>query len=193
MKKIVTIILLFLGISVCAQDIITLRTGEQIRAIVTEVSQSEIRFRLYEHQEGPIRVHLASEVFVIDYQDGTREIISALDQADTSSQTTEENQNFLLRRDAKIVIATYSIGRGPRTIIQRRLMEMGFRNVQIRTDQNEATADFMIIVHPVPAVWMFRIVDRASDQTIYNKGFAHMTTAGNTVGRFIRDIAPFVE
>jgi hypothetical protein len=51
----------------------------------------------------------------------------------------------------------------------------------------------MIIVHPVPAVWMFRIVDRASDQTIYNKGFAHMTTAGNTVGRFIRDIAPFVE
>ncbi|MCL2414515.1 MAG: porin family protein [Bacteroidales bacterium] len=55
-----------------------MRTGEQIRARVTEISQTELRFRLFEQPTGPIRVQPLSEVFAITYEDGTREVINPL-------------------------------------------------------------------------------------------------------------------
>jgi hypothetical protein len=64
-----------------AQDLITLRTGEIIEGIVTEISPTEIRYRRFEQQAGPIVVLPANTVFMILYQDGTREVITPLDAA----------------------------------------------------------------------------------------------------------------
>jgi len=76
MRKTLILILLLSSLSVNAQDVITLRTGEQIQARVTEVSSTELRFRLFNQPTGPIRVLSVSEVFAITYENGTRELFN---------------------------------------------------------------------------------------------------------------------
>jgi len=74
-KKVLLIISLFLfSISVYAQDVITLRSGEQIKAKVTEISATEIRYKRFEHIDGPTMVILRADVFAINYENGTRDV-----------------------------------------------------------------------------------------------------------------------
>jgi len=101
------ILTLFLScISVCAQDVITLRNGDEIKAKVTEISSNEIRYkRWFEKSDGPTVVISSAEVFFIDYEDGTREMITSLDEpikAQTSKITTKQaNNNRLLKELTK--------------------------------------------------------------------------------------------
>ena len=72
------ILILFLsGISVYAQDVITLKNGDEIKAKVTEISSSEIRYKRFENLEGPTVIVAKSDVFAINYENGTREVINA--------------------------------------------------------------------------------------------------------------------
>lgn len=91
--RISILILLATGLtSVYAQDVITLRNGEQIKAKVTEISTSEIRYKQFEHLDGPTRVISLTEVFAINYENGTREVIkpvSKTNETQTASQTSE--------------------------------------------------------------------------------------------------------
>ena len=66
------------GISNIQTDIITLRNGEVITAKVTEISQTEIRYKRFDNLEGPTRIIPIKEVFAINYANGTREVINAL-------------------------------------------------------------------------------------------------------------------
>ena len=77
MKKLFIFTLFLSSISVYAQDVITLRSGEQIKAKVTEISSSELRYKRFEHLDGPTRVVSLADVFAINYEDGTREVFNA--------------------------------------------------------------------------------------------------------------------
>lgn len=81
------IFMLFLSsISVYAQDVITLRTGEQIRARVTEISPSELRYKMFDNLGGPTRVISLAEVFAINYANGTREVFNPLTETNRPQQ-----------------------------------------------------------------------------------------------------------
>ena len=72
------IFLLFLtSASVYAQDVITLRNGNEIRARVIDISLSEIRYRRFENLDGPTIVVPTTDVFFINYENGTREIFNS--------------------------------------------------------------------------------------------------------------------
>ena len=73
--------------SMYAQDIITLQNGDEIKAKVTEISASEIRYKRFENLEGPTIVISRSDVFFINYENGMREIITPLDETPTSNTT----------------------------------------------------------------------------------------------------------
>jgi len=60
-----------------------MRSGEQIRATVVEISTTELRYRFFEQPTGPVRIAPLSAVFSIDYEDGKREVFG---------QPTETNQ-----------------------------------------------------------------------------------------------------
>jgi len=92
--SILVITLFVTSISVYAQDIITMQNGDEIRAKVTEISSSEIRYRRFENLEGPIIVIPRAGVFFITYESGTREIINELGTARTASQSTERTQEL---------------------------------------------------------------------------------------------------
>jgi len=61
-----------------AQDVITLRNGNEVKAKVTEISSSEIKYKRFDNLEGPTVVVAKSEVFAINYENGTREVINAM-------------------------------------------------------------------------------------------------------------------
>lgn len=78
MKK-VFVILLSLGLinSALSQDIITKTNGEDIKSQVLEVGNEEIRYKKFEQPNGPVYVISKSEILMIRYQDGSKDIMKA--------------------------------------------------------------------------------------------------------------------
>ena len=60
-------------------DVIILRSGEQIKAEVMEISPTEVKYKRFEYLNGPIRVVLLADVFIINYKNGTQEVINSID------------------------------------------------------------------------------------------------------------------
>jgi hypothetical protein len=69
-------VFLFAGgvFSANAQDLIALRNGDVIEARVTEISPSEVRYKRFDHLNGPTIVIPVADVLSIRYENGTVEI-----------------------------------------------------------------------------------------------------------------------
>lgn len=78
MKKVTLTLLASLVFSTIlgAQDIIHKTDGSEIKAIVEEISETQICYRLFDNQSGPVRTIGLSSVFKIAYANGTTEVIS---------------------------------------------------------------------------------------------------------------------
>lgn len=72
--------IIFLFIAFCgfayAQDIITKKDGNEIEAKILEVTPSEIKYKKFNNQEGPIYTLKISEIFMIKYQNGDKDVFS---------------------------------------------------------------------------------------------------------------------
>jgi len=58
-----------------AQDIIIKENGEEIKAKVTEVGTNEIKYKKHGNESGPTYTISKSEVFLVKYANGTKEVI----------------------------------------------------------------------------------------------------------------------
>jgi len=78
MKKIIfTILTSIFTMSFCfSQDIITKKTSEDIQAKVLEVTATEIKFKKFDNQNGPTFTILKSEVLMVRYENGTKDIFT---------------------------------------------------------------------------------------------------------------------
>ena len=62
---------LLLGTSVVsAQDLITKKNGEDIKAKVIEIDNSNVKYRLYDEPEGPLYIIPESQVLLIRHESG---------------------------------------------------------------------------------------------------------------------------
>jgi len=79
MKPIFIAIFLFVIVvfSANAQDLIILRDGNTIEALVIEISSTEIRYKRFNHLDGPTIVIQVANVLSIRYANGTTEIFNA--------------------------------------------------------------------------------------------------------------------
>jgi hypothetical protein len=59
-----------------AQDIITTKTGEDILAKIVEVGHTEIKYKKFDNPEGPQFTILKSDVLMIRYENGTKDIFT---------------------------------------------------------------------------------------------------------------------
>ena len=73
-------------------DVIVLKTGEEVNAKVTEVGQEEIKYKKCENLSGPTYSINKSEVFMIKYSNGTKDIISPSNST-TQNSTAPNNGN----------------------------------------------------------------------------------------------------
>lgn len=62
--------------SVIAQDIITLNNGDEINAKVIKISDTEIEYKQWSNQEGPIYAKSISDIFMIKFENGEKKVFN---------------------------------------------------------------------------------------------------------------------
>ncbi len=77
MKKIILffVLLAFAG-RAYAQDIITMVDGSDIQADVVEINHEDIRYKRWDNQDGPVFVMPKSQVLMILYENGARDVFN---------------------------------------------------------------------------------------------------------------------
>jgi len=85
---------LFIGsiFSINAQDLVILRDGNVIEAKVAEISPTEIRYRRFNHLNGPIIVVARADVLSIRYENKTVEIINPISAAGQGASQSGQQQ-----------------------------------------------------------------------------------------------------
>tara|TARA_B100001758_G_C18391242_1_gene603051 strand:+ start:516 stop:1496 length:981 start_codon:yes stop_codon:yes gene_type:complete len=85
------LIIYFPSITLFSQDIIILKDGTEINSIVKEVNQDNIKYLKFSSKEGPIYTKSISDIFMVKYQNGEKDIFNSKDNINRSS-----NQLFKL-------------------------------------------------------------------------------------------------
>jgi hypothetical protein len=77
MKNLLLILtFLSLHLTLLAQDTLIMRNGDEIPAKVLEISPTEVVYKKYDNLEGPIVIVYKSAVFMIKYQNGTKDVFA---------------------------------------------------------------------------------------------------------------------
>jgi len=113
MKKVYCIaIILFAFKIVIAQDFIVLKTGEEIKSKVTEITSNEIKYKKFDNLEGPAYSVNKSTVFMIKYKNGTKDIINPINekQKDVSKENNSNVTDSKYKTKRKPVLScVYSV------------------------------------------------------------------------------------
>jgi len=91
MKKITIIltVLIAMTITAYAQDVITKKDGTDIQAKVLEVTTTEVKYQKFDNQTGPTYVLLKTELLMIRYENGTKDIFN---QSNTSTDNVSNSE-----------------------------------------------------------------------------------------------------
>jgi len=92
MKKIDLIIVLLVSLPLnylFSQDIIVLKNGDEIKSKVLEINDKDIKYKKFDNLDGPTIATLKSDIFMIKYQNGTREVINT----NTSAKSDESKKS----------------------------------------------------------------------------------------------------
>lgn len=96
MKKIFQLIILIFLASACksqdittkTQDLIILKDGNEINAQVMEINLSDIKYKKLDNPGGPSYSVQKSEVFMIKYKNGTKDIINKVKETEQETKTS---------------------------------------------------------------------------------------------------------
>lgn len=73
-----------------SQDIITKTNGEEIKSKVLEVTQTEIKYKRFDQLDGPTFTISKSDLFMIKYQNGSKDIYTESDKKKYSSGNDDD-------------------------------------------------------------------------------------------------------
>ena len=100
MKKLLLLLTLSAITSIAfSQDNIVLKNGDEINAKISEVGESNIKYRKFNNQDGPIYTKSKDEIFYIKYSNGEKEMF-------TNNVNNKSSNNTV---DKKILISGASI------------------------------------------------------------------------------------
>lgn len=85
MRKVLLLILIGFTGTLSAQDIIMLKDGSEITAKIIRVGDNEVEFKKWENQDGPTFAKKTTDVFMIKYANGQKEVFN--------KETPSQNQN----------------------------------------------------------------------------------------------------
>ena len=99
MKKFIIILaVICYGNLLWSQDIITLKTGEEIKAVVQEIGLTDVKYKKYENPNGPTYNLLKSDIFMIKYENGSKDMFNEVTEKKQPIQTQSKiisNQKML--------------------------------------------------------------------------------------------------
>lgn len=90
LNSLVIIAICMISINTQAQDLIIKKDGTDISAKVLEITTSEIKYNKFENLTGPIYTVLKSDVLMIRYENGTKDIFN---ESETIKNVSAENED----------------------------------------------------------------------------------------------------
>ena len=91
MKKLLLLLSLIAITSIAfSQDNILLKNGEEINAKISEVGESNIKYRKFNNQDGPIYTMSKDEIFYIKYSNGEKDMFSTNINNKSSNNTVDK-------------------------------------------------------------------------------------------------------
>jgi hypothetical protein len=93
MKKLVFAICFLYTINLFSQDVITLKDKTSIKSKILEVTETTLKYKKFDNQEGPIYTISKKEIFNVMYQNGDTESFSNTKFKETREKDPEKNQN----------------------------------------------------------------------------------------------------
>lgn len=91
MKKILLILNILLSISVMAQDVIIKRNGDELQCKIVEVSKNEVKYKRWSNQEGPMFAEKKTDIFMIKYENGEKDVMQRNNSGLEMQNETESN------------------------------------------------------------------------------------------------------
>ncbi len=77
MKKTLLLTVQILIATFCfSQDVIIKTNGDEIKSKILEVSQNEIKYKVFDYQNGPSYTISKSDIFMVRYENGTKDIFN---------------------------------------------------------------------------------------------------------------------
>lgn len=83
----------FIFLSLSGQDIIYKNDGTEIKSSILEITTDVIKYKYFEQPDGPIRNILISDVFMIIYKDGTKEVFKGKQTSNVNQAVKITNNN----------------------------------------------------------------------------------------------------
>ena len=99
-------------ISTHAQDKIMFIDGTEILSKVKEINNTEIKYKLFDNQDGPTIITLKKNIFIIKYENGTKEVFTEnliKDSPKNIQVETKLNTNYCVKKGNKIIDAFYGV------------------------------------------------------------------------------------
>lgn len=92
---------MLLAVTAQAQDTIVLRNGDIKSVKVTEVSKYQVKYVLWDYQDGPVYVQENSDIFMVKYKNGTKELYDQYNNEQQQQQITNQSTEYYgyLKRD----------------------------------------------------------------------------------------------
>ena len=72
----ILVVLIGFGFSVMAQDVIVLKDGTEINALVQEIDVEYVKYKKFDNQSGPVYTKAIAEIFMIKYQNGSKDVFN---------------------------------------------------------------------------------------------------------------------
>jgi len=87
-----------------AQDIITLKNGEEIKAKVTAVNPNDVQYRKFNDKDGPLYTKYKSEIFMIKYANGSKDVFSATPSSSNSNSSIDPTTQRELKSGTQFTV-----------------------------------------------------------------------------------------
>ncbi|MBN2668847.1 MAG: hypothetical protein JXR60_06430 [Bacteroidales bacterium] len=95
--KLVLIIIGILSFSqIYSQDYIILKSGEEIESKVLEINESNVKYKRFSNVDGPTYTIDKTNIFMIKYESGDKDVFNSATNNSTASNTTSNNTNTSL-------------------------------------------------------------------------------------------------
>lgn len=112
MKKLVFLLFIIIGVQLSAQDYIMLLNGDEIKSKVLEINNDNIKYKKYSNLNGPTYTINKSEIFLIKYQSGDKDIFNAkTGSGNTSYNSGDSPREFIF--DPTIGTVNCQVQRSP--------------------------------------------------------------------------------
>jgi hypothetical protein len=97
-KLILTVLTSILTISFCfSQDTLKMKSSENLQAKILEVTPTEIKYKRFDNLSGPIFTILKSNVLMILYENGTKDIFAEEEQNQTVTMSDEISDSLFFQ------------------------------------------------------------------------------------------------